>query len=265
MSNLAGKIAIVTGATGSIGRGIARRFAREGTSLALVDRDAQAGAGLVREIEADGGRARFMAADVAMPGEAQRVVEATVAALGRLDILVNSNWRRASWTPLLEKSEEDFVDGMNAGFFGTLRAMRAAVPHMRKVGGGRIINVAAPYGHTTFHNVADAVAVEYALQGLTRAAGVEWGKYQILTNLLVPALADIPEFREYRAQDPRYVEGLMRMMPQRRLGDPVEDIGGAAVLLACDEGCYITGQSIYVDGGQHLNTATFKPRAEAAR
>jgi len=261
MKLLTGKVAAVTGATGSIGRGIAVRFAREGASLALIDRDADRGAQLAREIAGAGGMAKFIQADVAVPGEAQRAVDAAAVALGRLDVLVNSNWTPSPCTPLIDKAEADFEACLSARFLGTLRAMRAAVPHMRTVGGGRIINVASPYGYTTYHNIADDVSTDWSLHGLTRAAGVEWGQYQITTNLLVPALADIPEFQRYRSENPEYVDGLLRQMPLRRLGDPVEDIGGAALFLACDEGCFIIGHPIFADGGQHINTATFKPRA----
>ena len=259
---LKGRVAAISGATGSIGRGIAMRFARAGAELALIDHDAAEGATLARKIAATGGKCRFIQADFAARGEAQRAIDEAAAAFGRLDILVNSNWSRTPWRPLLEKDEEDFRAALELGLFGALRSMRAAVPHMRKVGGGRIINIAAPYGHTSLVNIADAVTVGYSLQGLTRAAAAEWGQYQILTNLLVPSLVDIPEFQQYRAQNPAYVDALIGMMPLRRLGDPIEDIGGAALLLACDEGCFITGHPIYADGGQFMNPATFKPPAE---
>jgi len=259
---LDGKVAAITGATGSIGRGIAMRFARAGARLGLIDHDAAKGAALARDLASAVGDARFIHADVAACGEAQRAIDAVAASFGRLDILVNSLWSRTPWRPLLEKDEEDFRGSLELGLFGTLRAMRAAVPHMRRLGGGRIINIAAPYGHTSLFNIADAVTVGYSLQGLTRAAAAEWGQYQILTNLLVPSLVDIPEFQQYRAQNPAYVDALIAMMPLRRLGDPIEDIGGAALLLACDEGCFITGHPIYADGGQFMNPATFKPPAE---
>jgi NAD(P)-dependent dehydrogenase (short-subunit alcohol dehydrogenase family) len=261
MDQLRGKVVAVAGAAGSTGRGIALRFAHEGAKIALIDRDSAKCDALVKEIQTAGGTATFIRADIAAQGDAQRAVDAAASAYGRLDVLVNSNWVLRSFTPLLEKPEEDFEASMHAVFFGTLRAMRAAVPHMRKAGGGRIINVAAPYGYTSFHNIADAVSTDWSLQGLTRVAAVEWGKYQILVNLLVPALLDIPEFQQYRAENPAYVDGLLKQMPLRRLGDPIEDLGGAALLLATDEGCFITGQPIFSDGGQHLNTATFKPRA----
>jgi 3-oxoacyl-[acyl-carrier protein] reductase len=199
MDQLKGKVAAVTGATGSIGRGIAFRFAREGAKIALIDRDAAKGAALAKEIQTAGGMATFIRADVAAQGDAQRAVDAAANAYGRLDV-----------------------------------------------------------------NIADAVSTDWSLQGLTRAAAVEWGKYQILTNLLIPALIDIPEFQQYRAENPAYVDGLIMQMPLRRLGDSVEDLGGAALLLASDEGCFIIGHPVFADGGHHINTATFRPRARQA-
>ena len=261
MKLLDGKVAVFTGATGSIARAIAKRFAREGATVGLIDRSAAAADALAAELTRDGAKARAFAADLTVAGEAGRAVDALAGTLGRLDVLVHNAWTPASYTPLLEKAEGEFRESIETGVFGALRAMRAAVPHLRKAGGGRIILVGAPYGHTTYANVADAVCTDHALQGLARAAGVEWGEFQIATNLLLPALADVPEFRAYRSQHAAAVASLLPMQSLRRLGDPVEDIGGAAVMLACDEGCFITGHTIYADGGQHMNPATFRPLA----
>lgn len=261
MKLLEGRVAVVTAATGSIARAIAQRFAREGAAVGLIDRDAPAGAALAAELAQRGAKASAFTADFAVAREAERAIDAVAGAFGRLDVLVHNAWTPTTFAPLLEKPESDFRASLETGLFGALRAMRAAAPHLRKAGGGRIILVGPPYGHTTYANVADAVCTEYALQGLTRAAGVEWGKFQIVTNLLLPALADVPEFQSYRALHAAAVKSLLSMQPLRRLGDPVEDIGGAAVMLACDEGCFITGHTIYADGGQHMNPATFRPSA----
>jgi NAD(P)-dependent dehydrogenase (short-subunit alcohol dehydrogenase family) len=259
MDQLKGKVAVVTGATTSIGRGIAIRFAREGARTALIDADAVKGAQLVREIEAAGGTARFIRADITAAGEARRAIDEAAETFGRLDVLANCNWALTSWKGLADKADEDFESALARNVLGAVRAMRAAFPHMKKQGGGRIINVGSPYGATTLNTVSDAVAADWSLQGLTRAAGVEWGEHNILVNYLAPALVDIPEFQAFRAADPAYVDRVVQMMPLKRLGDPVEDIGGAAMFLASDEACFINGHPIYADGGQFINSGVFVP------
>jgi NAD(P)-dependent dehydrogenase (short-subunit alcohol dehydrogenase family) len=259
MDQLEGKVAIVTGATGSIGRAIAVRFAREGAKVAVVDNDHVKGAEVVKQIEAAGGNATFIKADVAVKGEAQCAVDEAAKVFGRLDVLANSNWVLTPWKSLLDKDDEDYEQALHRCVLGTLRAMKAAFPHMKKQGGGRIVNVASPYGATTYANIGDSIAADWSIQGLTRAAGVEWGEHNILTNMLIPGLANIAEFQAYRATDEANVDDILRQMPLKRLGDPVEDIGGAAMFLVSDEGCYVLGHPIYADGGQHMNGATFAP------
>jgi 3-oxoacyl-[acyl-carrier protein] reductase len=259
MDQLKGKVAVVTGATGSIGRAIAVRFAREGAKVALVDTDEAKGAELVKQISAASGTAKFIKADVAIKGEAQRAIDEAAKTFGRLDVLANSNWTPTPWKSLIDKEEADFENQINRCVLATLRAMKAVFPHLKKEGGGRIVNVASPFGATTYAHIGDAVASDWSLQGLTRAAAVEWGQYNILTNMLIPGLADIPEFQNYRASDPAYVDNILRQMPLQRLGDPVEDIGGAAMYLVSDEGCFLTGHPVFADGGQHMNGATFAP------
>lgn len=259
MEQLKGKVAAVTGATSSIGRGIATRFAREGAGTAIIDTDATKGAEIVRQIEAAGGTARFFRADVAAKGEAKRVIEEVVQSFGRLDVLANCNWAQLPWKSLADKDEADFEAAISRNLFGALHAMRAAYPQMKKQGGGRIINVGSPYGATTFNNVTDAITADWSLQGLTRGAAVEWAQSNVLVNYLSPALADIPEFQAYRATDPAYIDRVLGQTALKRLGDPVEDIGGAAMFLASDEGCFVTGHPVYADGGQFISSAVFAP------
>ena len=259
MDQLKGKAAVVTGATGSIGRGIAIRFAREGAKVALIDSDAAKGADLARQIEAAGGTAKFIQADVTVEKDARRAIDEAVKAHGRIDVLANSNWAQAPWKPLSEKDAADFTSAINRSLFGALHSMRAAYPHMKQQGSGRIINVGSPYGATTFNNVTDAITADWALQGLTRATAVEWAISNILINFLSPALVDIPEFQAFRATDPAYIDRVLAQTALKRLGDPVEDIGGAAMFLASDEACFVTGHPVYADGGQFISSAVFAP------
>jgi NAD(P)-dependent dehydrogenase (short-subunit alcohol dehydrogenase family) len=259
MDQLKGKVAAVTGATGSIGRGIATRFAREGAQVALIDSDATRGRELVSQIEASGGKAKFFQADVTAEQDAKRAINEAIQACGRLDVLANSNWAQAPWKPLAEKDVADFASAINRNLFGALYSMRAVYSQMKQQGGGRIINVGSPYGATTFNNVTDAITADWALQGLTRATAAEWAISNILVNFLSPALVDIPEFQAFRATDPVYIDRVLAQTALKRLGDPVEDIGGAAMFLASDEACFITGHPVYADGGQFISSAVFAP------
>lgn len=259
MDQLKGKVAVVTGAAGSIGRGIAIRFAREGAKVGLIDTDAAKGSDLVRQIETAGGTAQFFQADVTAENDAKRAIDGAVKAYGRIDVLANSNWAQAPWKPLAEKAAADFTGAINRNLFGALYSMRGAYPHMKQQGGGRIINVGSPYGATTFNNVTDAITADWALQGLTRATAVEWAISNILVNFLSPALVDIPEFQAFRATDPAYIDRVLAQTALKRLGDPIEDIGGAAMFLASDEACFVTGHPVYADGGQFISSAVFAP------
>ena len=259
MDQLKDKVAVVTGGATSIGRGIAIRFAREGANTALLDTDEAKANAVVAEIEAAGGTARFFPADLTREGEAKRAIDAVAQTWGRVDVLANCNWRQAPWTAFADKAEADFAAGLEFGVMGAVRAMQAAFPHLKAAGGGRVINVGSPYGATTYIDVGDSVVVDWALQGLTRAAAVEWGQFAILVNYLSPAVVDIPEFQAYRASNTATVDRILGSMPLRRLGDLVEDVGGAAMYLASDEGCFINGHPIYADGGQFLNFGVFSP------
>lgn len=259
MDQLKHKVAIVTGGCSSIGRGIAIRFAREGAKTAIIDTDAKKGADIVKQIKSAGGTAMFFRADVTLLGEAKRVIDEVAKSLGGIYVLANCNWRQTPWTGFADKTEVDFHSSLDHGAMGAVRYMQAAFPHMKKGGGGRIINVGSPYGATTYLNVGDSVATDWALQGITRAAAVEWAQFNILTNFLSPAVVDIPEFQAYRERNKATVDRILRTAPLRRIGDPVEDIGGAAMYLASDEACFVNGHPIYADGGQFLNYGVFSP------
>ena len=258
MDQLKGKVAVVSGATTSIGSALAIRFAREGASTALIDTDEKRGAEIVAQIEAAGGTAAFFRADVSVKGEAKRAMDEVASAWGNIYVLANCSWRQQSWTAFVDKPEDEFAATFDLRAMAAVRCIQAVFPHMKE-SGGRIINVASPYGATTYTNVGDDVAADWALQGITRAAAVELARYNILTNYLSPAVADIPEFREYRAANNETVDRVLKTAPLRRVGDPVEDIGGAAMYLVSDEACFVNGHPIYADGGQFLNLGVFSP------
>jgi 3-oxoacyl-[acyl-carrier protein] reductase len=133
---------------------------------------------------------------------------------------------------------------------------------MKAAGSGRIVNLGSIYGPTANEGVTDAVTMDFALTGLSRSAGVEWGRDGILVNFLQAAVPDIDVFAGYRARKGGSVDTLIANTAMPRLADPVEDVGGAAMFLVSDEACFILGHRVLADGGQHLTAAIFEPGAE---
>lgn len=258
MGLIAGQVAIVTGAANPLTQGIARRFAREGATVVLVDRDAAAASEAASAIEG----AEAHAADLADHAAAKALVETVAAKHGRIDILFNGAHAAMKWDRLADKRPADFTEAFDAVLLSAVHAMQAVYPHMKRAGGGRIVNLGSLYGASANEGVTDAVAMDGALAALTRAGGVEWAKDGILVNFLQGALADVPTLAAYRAERGGRVEALLENTAMGRLADPVEDIGGAAMFLVSDEACFIVGHKVYADGGQHLTAAVFEPGAE---
>ena len=259
MGLIEGQVAILTGAVNELTQGIARRFAREGARVVLVDRDAAAAQAAARAIP--GAEAR--AADLADPAAARALADAVIADHGRIDILLNGAHAALKWDRLADKdATADFTAAFNGVLLSALAMMQAVYPHMKAAGGGRIVNLGSIYGPTANEGVTDAVTMDFALTGLSRSAGVEWGKDGILVNFLQAAVPDIATFADYRAKKGRSVETLIANTAMPRLADPVEDVGGAAMFLVSDEACFILGHRVLADGGQHLTAAIFEPGAE---
>ncbi|MGO8858237.1 MAG: SDR family NAD(P)-dependent oxidoreductase [Steroidobacteraceae bacterium] len=233
---LSGRAAVILGAD-AIGAGIARRFLREGARVAVI---------AAEDIHTD---------DV--PGSIHRAVEAAVERLGALHILVNNALPPPAIAALEDQGSAAFATALGA-VTAMHAAMRAAFPHLRASGAGRIINVGHRYGEGANEAIGPYNAAAWALIGLTRTAAVDWGRYQIVTNLLMP-LADTPEYRGYHARKPAILDLMESQIPLGRMGDPVEDVGGAAVFLASDAAAFVNGEVIHGDGGQHTAGPVLNP------
>lgn len=259
MGLIEGQVAIVTGAANELTQGIARRFAREGAKVVLVDRDQAAAEAGARAIP--GAEAR--AADLGDPAATEALAQEIAKTYGRINILLNGAHAALKWERLADKAAAaDFIAAFNEVVLSALNMMRAVYPVMKAAGGGRIVNLGSIYGVSANEGVTDAVTMDGALTMLTRSAGVEWAKDGILVNFLQAAMPDIQVFAEYRTRKPKTVETLIGNTAMPRLADPVEDVGGAAMFLVSDEACFIVGHRVLADGGQHLTAAVFEPGAE---
>jgi len=259
MGRLAGKTAIITGAGQGIGRGIARRFAAEGAAVVVAERDQALGAAVADELTREcGARAAFVRTDVADKAQIAAMVAAALAAFGRIDVLVNNAWGGGSFCRLEHKTDADLQSGLQVALFGAFWAMQAVFPHMRRQGGGRIIALCSLNGVNAHMYTAEYNSAKEALRALTRTAAREWARHNILANVICPAAAT-PAYEAFRQFDPENAAALLRQNPMGRMGDPERDIGGVAVFLASEDAAYVTGNTIYADGGGHINGVAWAP------
>ena len=190
MTRLDGKAAIVTGAGQGIGRGVARAFAREGAAITVAEINHETGTAVARELQEElGAPAQFVPTDVLDHGRVQRMVDATIDAFERVDVLVNNAYVAAPFARLEHKSGDDLLLAYRGGPLHTLWAMQAVFPQMVAQGGGRIINFVSLNGVNAHMYSADYNAAKEAIRALTRTAAREWARHNVLVNAIAPAAA----------------------------------------------------------------------------
>jgi NAD(P)-dependent dehydrogenase (short-subunit alcohol dehydrogenase family) len=247
MYALNGRVGLITGAGGGIGREIARRLAREGMAVAVVDRDAAAAQTVAAEI---GGLA--VTADVTSPEEVQRAVDGVLAGFGQIDVLVN-NAGIAWMGPALETPLEALQSMLRVNVEGVFIVSRAVLPHMIARRSGSIVNLASWAGKTGNTYFAGYSASKFAVIGLTQALAREMAPHGIRVNAICPGIVvDTAMRSEIEAQQRQY--GLpdtterAKAIPIGRVSVP-EDVARIAAFLASDESSYMTGESINLSGG----------------
>ncbi|MFP6623498.1 MAG: SDR family oxidoreductase [Myxococcota bacterium] len=260
MGRLEDRVAVVTGAGEGIGRGIARRFAAEGASVVVAELRPKTGRATTDELQKEFGvRAEFLPVDVGDKSQVEGMIQQTVDGLGRIDILVNNAWGGGSVGRLEQKTDEQMEHGFRIGYYAAHWAMQAALPHMRAQGSGRIINLCSLNGVNAHLYTAVYIVSKEALRALTRLAAREWGPYGITANVICPAAATAA-YQAFREANPENAEELLAVNPMRRMGDPERDIGGVAVFLASDDAAYVTGNTIFADGGSHVGGVPWSPQ-----
>ncbi len=258
---LAGRVAIVTGAGMGIGRGIARRLAHEGAAIVVAELREASGDRTVRELADDfGARSRFVPTDVSKKDQVERLVDATVFEFGRVDILVNNAQTFTELVPLDEKTDAMMAASLESGPWATFWSMQAVFPHMREHHYGRIVNFCSLNMVTGAWYSVDYNAAKGAIQALTRSAAREWGPYGITVNAIAPAAAS-EGYLAFKKNSPQAAAAAEKTIPLQRMGDPEEDLGGVALFLASDDGQYITGHTLFADGGGHMGSAWHPPRS----
>lgn len=246
-TRLHNKIALITGAGTGIGRAIALGFAREGAKLALVGRRQ----GRLEDVAKEaGGAPLVLAGDVSQQGYIGRIVEAVNSCFGRLDVVVNNAGVLHVGTAE-QITEAQWDQTFNINVRGLWLLSRSVVPHMRKVGGGSIINMASVLGINGARNRAAYASSKGAVILLTKCMAIDHGPDNIRVNAICPAFVETDLTAEVlrKARDPDAVRReRIGAHPIGRLGEP-EDITGMAVYLASDESRWVTGAVLPVDGG----------------
>lgn len=255
MGRLDGKVAVVTGGTQGIGRGIVLRFLKEGARVVYCSRNPANDAEMVPLIAAIRGgaaRARYVQADVGVKSQIQGVVHEAVRRFGRIDIVVNNAQGIAPLRPILEKPDEDYAMTLATGFYHSLWTMQAAVPYIRRQkSGGSFINFSSHWALNGMTYSSDYNITKGANEALTRSAANEFGGDGINVNCITPA-GDSFAYRVYCNANPGIHEAICSTIPARKMGDCEKDIAGAVLGLCSANGRFITGQTFYVDGGAWL-------------
>lgn len=244
--SLEGKNALVTGGNRGLGRAIALALAEAGANVAVVSKSGEGLEETADRIAALGRQSLALQGDVAVPCEAQRLVNEVCQRFGSLDILVNAAGVNRRIPSLDVREEEwDWIVGVNLkGTFFMCQAAGAVMVRQRR---GSIINIASLLSQVGIPTLAPYAASKAGILGLTRVLAAEWGPYGVRVNAIGPGYFRT-RMTEKLFADPAWVERLLTQVPLGRAGDP-EDVAGVAVFLASEASSYLTGQVIYVDGG----------------
>jgi glucose 1-dehydrogenase len=247
-NRLEGKSIAITGGDQGIGRAIAERLARDGADIAICYRSNQSGAQEVAaEIAKLGRRTATIQCDVGRIEDGQRFITQAVAQLGKLDILINNAGleRRADFWDV---TEADFDAVLNVNLKGLFFLTQAFVRHrMQTKSGGRVINISSVHEELPFPHFASYCASKGGVKMLTRNLSIELAALGITINSIAPGAIETP-INKNLLNDPAKLNALLQNIPLKRLGEP-SDVASLASFLASDESSYITGTTLFVDGG----------------
>ncbi|MCX6624080.1 MAG: 3-oxoacyl-ACP reductase FabG [Acidobacteria bacterium] len=240
-----GKAALVTGASKGVGKGIALELARAGARVAVnYNSDAKGAGATVAEITAKGGEAFAIQANVASRADVERMFGEVAVRFERLDIHVN-NAGVQTWKPLLELTEEEWDFVLDTNLKGCFLCTQQAGRMMKETGGGSIINIGSGCNKAPFPNLVNYTASKGGIEMFTKVAAVELGQYRIRVNCVAPGAIEIERTKE-ELDD--YAGTWAPLTPMGRVGQPL-DVARMVAFLAGDEAEFVSGQTIWVDGG----------------
>ena len=246
MGDLSGQVAIVTGASQGIGRGIAIAFGEAGASVVCTARNVAKLNETCTMVEEAGGKAIAVGCDVRRLADIENCVAEAVKAFGGLNILIN-NAQTVHNVFMVDATPQSMTDMLDSGPLASYRFMQAAYPHFRAGGGGVVVNVGSPAQHLPVTaRYVHYNAAKCSIQGITRAASDEWREFGIYTFMIYPH-AETDLVWAMKAREPkRYADTIAAEFPKGRMGDPLEDIGRPMVRLVVNAE-KLTGRTIGIN------------------
>lgn len=249
--DFSGAAILVTGGTSGIGAAVARAFGDAGASVVLTGRDAERGAEVAADIASDGGTAEFVAADITEGGACRQLVETALDRFGRLDVLVN-NAGIIYRADAVETTDEQWDETIAVNLTAAFRMSRAAVPAMRRGGGGAIVNIASDWALVGGRRGVAYCASKGGLLLMTKAMALDHAHENIRVNAVCPTDIMTPMLtNEFDATGVSEAEGLAELgdfIPMGRVGTP-EEVARAVLFMASDQASFMTGVGLPVDGG----------------
>jgi len=241
------KVALVTGGGSGIGRSAAELYASKGARVVVSDVDDKGGKETAARIEAAGGKAAFVHADVSSPEDCQRLVNAAVEQFGRLDIAFNNAGIGGESNLSADYSLEGWQKVISINLSGVFYCMKYEIPAMLHTGGGAIVNMSSILGQVGFANSPAYVAAKHGVVGLTQTAAIEYAQQGLRINAVGPAFISTPLIAGFE-QDPQLNQMLISLHPMGRLGRS-EEVAELVIWLSSDKASFVTGSYYPVDGG----------------
>ncbi len=245
---LANKVAVITGAGSGMGRAAALLFANEGAKVATIDINEDTAAETARQIKSTGGSAFAFRADVSKAADSKAMIDETIKRFGVPNIVYNNAGIEGEGAFLAQLSEEGFDRVIAINLRGVWLGMKFSLPHMIKNGGGVIINTASIAGMVAVKGAAAYCASKAGVLALTRAAAMEYGRYNIRVNAICPGAIDTPMVSRISQEAGISAQANARTSFFGRIGKP-EEIAKTALFLASDDASFATGAPFIIDGG----------------
>ena len=254
MSDLIGKVAVVTGAASGIGKAICKSFLQSGAKILMSDINVDGGKEACEELKKGIGikfsDATFMKTDVSKESEVKNLVLTAEKDFGKLDIIVNNAGRAIGGYPLTDMTDDDWQAVLASNLSSVFYGCKHSIPLFKKNGGGSIINIASAQAHTPLPGWAAYAATKGGIISMTRQLATEFGPFNIRTNSISPGTINTEMVKQVVAADGSgdIFREMKSMHPLERIGEP-EEIGAAAVFLASDGGGFANGADFRIDGG----------------